>query len=338
MNFENVEYWVLKSMEEARVALQNGEVPVGCLFIIHKEILKSLNMKSAQSSDAKQSEDQVMSKDVPGNSLEMEKKLVELNENEVSEAPVQIPPTVEDESGGYIVIARGKNEVNATKNATRHAEMVCIDQIVDLYTANYSSVFENLTVIVNVEPCIMCMAALLDLNVRTIVFTCVNDRFGYNILGNDERTNYVEVVEEMIGEDKLLVSADNEELVGQLSQNVEIVDDEDDSVMKESIETNLKTLPKIEHRDWKETEIDVPIVEGSPDHIQYRISFKNKNLCANKCEKILSKISALLEDSRKNLCHVFHYRKYESETMNILKLFYKGVNPNAPKNKVKIKS
>lgn len=334
MNFENVEYWVLKSMEEARVALQNGEVPVGCLFIIHKEILESLNMKSVQSNDAKQSEDQVMSKDVPGNSLEMEKKLVELNENEVSEAPppVQIPPTVEDESGGYIVIARGKNEVNATKNATRHAEMVCIDQIVDLYTANYSSVFENLTVIVNVEPCIMCMAALLDLNVRTIVFTCVNDRFGYKILGNDERTNYVEIVEEMIGEDKLLVSADNEELVGQLSQNVEIIDDEDDSIMKERLETNLK------NRDRKKTKIDVNIVQEPPDHIQYRISFKNKNLCANKNQRILSKISALLEDSRKNLCHVFHYRKYESETMNILKLFYKGVNPNAPKNKVKIKS
>ncbi|XP_017297958.1 uncharacterized protein LOC103505548 [Diaphorina citri] len=98
-------------------------------------------------------------------------------------------------SGGYILLARGMNEVNATKNATRHAEMVCIDHIVRQYPSTYRRVFESITVIVNVEPCIMCMAALLSLNIRTIVFACSNDRFGYNVLGSDEKTNYIEIVE-----------------------------------------------------------------------------------------------------------------------------------------------
>ncbi|KAI8130775.1 tRNA-specific adenosine deaminase 2 [Lucilia cuprina] len=48
------------------------------------------------------------------------------------------------------IIARGGNQVNATKNAT----------------------------LVTVEPCIMCSAALHDLRVKEIIYGCSNDRFG----------------------------------------------------------------------------------------------------------------------------------------------------------------
>lgn len=79
------------------------------------------------------------------------------------------------------IIARGSNEVNQTKNATRHAEMICIDLVLDYCKENaldFKEVFKQVTVVVTVEPCIMCAAALHNLNVKEIVFGCKNDRFG----------------------------------------------------------------------------------------------------------------------------------------------------------------
>lgn len=79
------------------------------------------------------------------------------------------------------VIATGNNTVNETCNATRHAEINCIDQVLKFCKekrVDYETVFRNLDVIVTVEPCIMCMSALLQLQVRSIVYGCANDRFG----------------------------------------------------------------------------------------------------------------------------------------------------------------
>lgn len=79
------------------------------------------------------------------------------------------------------IIARGHNLVNETKNATRHAELVCIDQVLEKIESDnedYKEVFKEISVIVTVEPCIMCAAALYDLNVKEIIYGCRNDRFG----------------------------------------------------------------------------------------------------------------------------------------------------------------
>lgn len=79
------------------------------------------------------------------------------------------------------IIAYGANQVNKTKNATRHAEFICIDKVLEYCEQNqldYTDVFRNISVIVTVEPCIMCAAALNQLDVKEIIFGCVNDRFG----------------------------------------------------------------------------------------------------------------------------------------------------------------
>lgn len=79
------------------------------------------------------------------------------------------------------IIAYGANEVNKTKNATRHAELICVDQVLDFCRANhleFANVFHEISVIVTVEPCIMCAAALNQLQVKEIIYGCVNDRFG----------------------------------------------------------------------------------------------------------------------------------------------------------------
>uniref|UniRef100_A0A8C9G280 CMP/dCMP-type deaminase domain-containing protein n=1 Tax=Pavo cristatus TaxID=9049 RepID=A0A8C9G280_PAVCR len=60
-------------------------------------------------------------------------------------------------------IGKGRNEVNETKNATRHAEMVAIDQVLEWcqqHKKDHEEVFSHSVLYVTVEPCIMCAAAL----------------------------------------------------------------------------------------------------------------------------------------------------------------------------------
>lgn len=85
------------------------------------------------------------------------------------------------------VVARSRNTVNETHNATRHAEFNCIDQVIDYCKKsqlNHLDVFRNIDVYVTVEPCIMCAAALYELKVKTITYGCKNDRFGGNTVYN----------------------------------------------------------------------------------------------------------------------------------------------------------
>ncbi|KAM9315961.1 tRNA-specific adenosine deaminase 2 [Gastrophryne carolinensis] len=117
---EEMKCWMEKAFQMAQDALDNGEVPVGCLMVYEKQI-----------------------------------------------------------------IGRGRNEVNETKNATRHAEMVAIDQVLDWCSTNgkhSDEVFQNTILYVTVEPCIMCAGALRLLNilfnVPLVVYGCNNDRFG----------------------------------------------------------------------------------------------------------------------------------------------------------------
>ena len=95
---------------------------------------------------------------------------------EFTEVPVGCVFVYEDK-----IISRGHNLVNKTVNPTRHAEFVCIDETLKYCKDNnldYKKVFENLSVVVTVEPCIMCMSALYNLKVKEIIYGCKNDRFG----------------------------------------------------------------------------------------------------------------------------------------------------------------
>lgn len=85
------------------------------------------------------------------------------------------------------IIARGHNLVNKTANPTRHAEFVCIDGVLEYCKINdlkSEDVFKETSVIVTVEPCIMCMSALFNLKIKDIVYGCKNDRFGGSTVVN----------------------------------------------------------------------------------------------------------------------------------------------------------
>jgi tRNA-specific adenosine deaminase 2 len=96
--------------------------------------------------------------------------------HECNEVPVGCVFVFKDE-----IIARGHNLVNKTANPTRHAEFVCIDGTLDYCKTKQlksEEVFHQVSVVVTVEPCIMCMSALYDLKVKEIFYGCRNDRFG----------------------------------------------------------------------------------------------------------------------------------------------------------------
>ncbi|KAM4693432.1 tRNA-specific adenosine deaminase 2 isoform 2-T2 [Discoglossus pictus] len=79
------------------------------------------------------------------------------------------------------ILGKGRNEVNETKNATRHAEMVAIDQVLEWCQKNGKNstlVFEDTVLYVTVEPCIMCAGALRLLKIPLVVYGCRNERFG----------------------------------------------------------------------------------------------------------------------------------------------------------------
>lgn len=79
------------------------------------------------------------------------------------------------------VIATGSNRVNQTKNATRHAEMVALDEMFEWCQSeqiDQNEVLSECVLYVTVEPCIMCATALRQVAVSLVVYGCNNDRFG----------------------------------------------------------------------------------------------------------------------------------------------------------------
>ncbi len=105
-----VESFMSVAFEEARRALSEGEVPIGCAFVLD----------------------------------------------------------------GRQVVARAGNKVNATKNPTKHAEIVCHSQLQD----KDRDFFSRVSVYVNCEPCVMCASALRQLGVGAVFYGCANPRFG----------------------------------------------------------------------------------------------------------------------------------------------------------------
>ncbi|CAH8557188.1 unnamed protein product [Heterobilharzia americana] len=82
------------------------------------------------------------------------------------------------------VIATGRNEVNATRDATQHAEMVTIKRL-EKWCKEHDKEFEKVLggceLYVTVEPCIMCAAALrycLPAHLKSITYGARNERFG----------------------------------------------------------------------------------------------------------------------------------------------------------------
>ncbi|OSX60486.1 hypothetical protein POSPLADRAFT_1148440 [Postia placenta MAD-698-R-SB12] len=79
------------------------------------------------------------------------------------------------------VIAQARNRTNKLRNATRHAELEAIDEILadkQWTPALTPYPLSETTLYVTVEPCIMCASALRQLGIKEVFYGCENDRFG----------------------------------------------------------------------------------------------------------------------------------------------------------------
>lgn len=90
------------------------------------------------------------------------------------------------------IITRGRNRTNQDYNATRHAELVAIDDYITIIqqqqtqsntasvssSNDYLSILQNTILYVTIEPCIMCAAALYDIGIKYVIYGADNTKFG----------------------------------------------------------------------------------------------------------------------------------------------------------------
>lgn len=113
-----------------------------------------------------------------------------LNEAEKAEKSGEVPVgavVVLDD----VLLGRGHNSPIALSDPTAHAEIQALRAAAQQIN-NYRLV--NATMYVTVEPCLMCMGALLHARVRRVVFGCFDEKFGaagslYD-LSSDPRLNH----------------------------------------------------------------------------------------------------------------------------------------------------
>lgn len=84
-----------------------------------------------------------------------------------------------------VILARGRNRTNETRNATRHAEFEALGQLfstLPIQERDNESIVRRLMgklrLYVTIEPCIMCAAALRRVGLTRVYFGCYNERFG----------------------------------------------------------------------------------------------------------------------------------------------------------------
>jgi len=76
------------------------------------------------------------------------------------------------------IIARARNRTNELRNATRHAELEALDEIIYSSPPNCNRIPENTKLYVTVEPCMMCASALRQIGIKQVFYGCENERFG----------------------------------------------------------------------------------------------------------------------------------------------------------------
>ena len=89
------------------------------------------------------------------------------------------------------IIARGHNLKESTADATAHAEIIAIKKASKKLGGWRLT---NSTIYVTLEPCLMCMGALIQARIERLVFGCYDPKAGaagslYNI-SNDRRLNH----------------------------------------------------------------------------------------------------------------------------------------------------
>lgn len=230
---------------------------------------------------------------------------------------------------GGMVIGRGKNATNATKNATRHAEMLAIDEVIGLCQGrgeDYKEVFRRAVLYVTVEPCIMCAAALRIINASVVVYGCRNERFGgcgsiYNIANSGcEEENKNILLSKHISSNKI-VNCEN------TVESKNIVEDKNKTTNSKSSSTNLST-------DFSS------ITNTNPTKDITNTTTSSTNPTNSTTTTIKTPVPTTPKDTNYHLGPSITTIAgvMASEAVDLLKRFYLGVNPNAPNPIIKNKN
>lgn len=106
---------------------------------------------------------------------------------EIDEVPVGA--VIVDENGN--IIGRGFNRPISTNDPTSHAEINAIRAASEVIK-NYRLV--NTTLYVTIEPCFMCMGAIIHARIKRVVFGATDEKWGaatsLYTMGNDKRLNH----------------------------------------------------------------------------------------------------------------------------------------------------
>ncbi len=109
----------------------------------------------------------------------------------IDEVPIGAVAVVDDE-----IVARSFNLVESMDDATKHAEILIINEL----SQKYGRRLNNVTLYVTIEPCIMCSGALVHSRIKRLVFGAREKKFGgvrslYELC-DDKRANHIIEVKE----------------------------------------------------------------------------------------------------------------------------------------------
>lgn len=101
------------------------------------------------------------------------------------------------------IVAHGHNEREATKDASAHAEIVAI-RAAGAAAADWR--LEDLTLVVTLEPCVMCAGAIVAARIPRVIFGAWDEPVGaagsrYDILRDQRLGTPVEVIPGVLAED-----------------------------------------------------------------------------------------------------------------------------------------
>ena len=110
------------------------------------------------------------------------------------------------------VVGRGFNKIELEQDPTAHAEIIALrDAAKNLGSWKW---LEECDLYVSVEPCVMCLGAIFQSRIKTLVFGAGNSRYGA-ITGK----NYIEIAKTAYMKEPLVIGGVCEEKCRDLLQN-----------------------------------------------------------------------------------------------------------------------
>ena len=220
------------------------------------------------------------------------------------------------------VIGRGRNEVNKTKNATRHAEMVAIDQVQHWCKNQFFSfkdVLGECWLYVTVEPCIMCAAALRFMGIPKVVFGCTNERFGGCGSILNIHTDSCSINTTYRGTKDSALNVSPQCTVNCITQN-----SSDDCTSSMTCSYTTSGFP------FKETPV-TNVVEPTTTHEEYELHHRQE-FTQRQSNELRQEVRIPYGEPFLCIPGVL-----ANTAIDLLKEFYTGENPNAPVPKLKTK-